>query len=147
MTSGSGVITLYLLTTFRTRLIEWLFAYVLLGWGLDLLFFEPELFSKNVSYANFLTFWTQTTWGWTCLALGTVRVVVLIVNGTFPRYTLFARGVLAALSAMVWMQVVLAFNNDVVSTADIVYLGFFVFEFFIMVFAIHFAPVSPTRGA
>lgn len=96
-------ISISLRTTFPQRRAEWALGVVIFLWGVILLNNET-LFSDGISYSEIARTASQETWGAICLALGLVRLLVLLINGAWRRSP-HARALVAFLSCFFWFQV------------------------------------------
>lgn len=97
-------------THFHVRAAEWFCTVVLLNWALVLLL-PGETFSTSPSFNGLARIWSEKAWGMVCLLMGTLRLIALILNGTFAhtRYGHFSPHVRAAMafaSCFVWFQIV-----------------------------------------
>lgn len=95
---------------FHTRAGEWFCTAVMLWWGVVLLL-PGETFASSPSFTGLAAIWSEVWWGLVCLIVGTVRLIALILNGTFAhtRYGHFSPHVRAAMafaSCFVWFQIV-----------------------------------------
>lgn len=88
--------------TFPARRFEWFASLVMFNLGM-VFFINPTIFSGNPAWQHLAKFATQEQWGWGCVAVGSARLVVLLVNGAYSRSP-HARSILAFLSCFAWWQ-------------------------------------------
>lgn len=89
--------------TFSKRVSEWSNAGItfVLGW---LFLLNTGMFEANPEiWKRLAIFATQTTWGWSCLTIGTIRLVALVVNGAYVRSPA-VRAVCAFITSFLWYQ-------------------------------------------
>lgn len=98
---------------FSARASEWAFAGLLisLGW---LFLSSPDLFDASLSYGGLANLADEIVWGWACIGVGAIRLVALIINGTFAGtwyggWSPHVRGVCAFLSCGVWFPIFAGF--------------------------------------
>lgn len=85
--------------TFRERAMEWLVSAGLTGWGL-IVIESPRLF--DLPYFDALRqIMGQQAWGWLAFLIGTMRLVVLFINGAWRRTPMF-RQLGAIFGLLVW---------------------------------------------
>lgn len=116
------MIFLHFQRTFPTRVTEWLLGAVLFSWGWMLL--RPEETFAGPGYVGLARLASEEVWGWSCLLIGSARLVVLAVNGMWiPSYRV--RSLAAFLSCFFWLQISLGFAaSGLPSTALCVYPWF-----------------------
>lgn len=88
---------------FISRLHEWTFSFVLVGMGYKLL--EPGATFDQPVFRAMATVASETQWGTFLATVGGVRLLALIINGTFPQFhtiTPIIRSIMAFASAFVW---------------------------------------------
>lgn len=112
--------------TFRLRLSEWLLAAIMTTWGVVLLLPEAT-FQTNPVYTGLARFAPENAWGLVALALGTLRLFALFVNGNWRRSP-HLRSTLAFLSCFVWFQIVIGLLQVRASTGLAVYPWFFILD-------------------
>jgi hypothetical protein len=96
---------------FVSRLHEWTFAFVLAGMGYELLM--PHATFDAPVYRAMATVATESQWGAFLAIVGGVRLLALIINGTFPQFhtiTPIIRSVMALASAFVWFCLAWGFH-------------------------------------
>ena len=91
---------------FPARASEWGFAGLLIGLGY-VFAGSPDLFDASRSYSGLARLADETVWGSACIAIGVVRLLALVINGTFAeswygRWSPHVRGVCAFLSCGIW---------------------------------------------
>lgn len=100
---------------FPIRVSEWIMSYVLAGIGLGLCLI-PNAFDASATYSEMdrqfsnSPLGSEYTWGLICLGAATIRLIALVVNGTFKDhfpYSPHLRGVATMVSAYVWGQILL----------------------------------------
>lgn len=89
--------------TFPARASEWALATILFGWGLALSS-NPTLFTISPSYDGLEGLAKQSTWAWLCLLGGGLRLVFLIINGSWRR-TPHLRAASAFATCFFWGQI------------------------------------------
>lgn len=98
---------------FPTRASEWGFSGLLIWLGA--LFLEyPALFDASLSYGGLARIADETVWGSACITIGLLRLVALVVNGTFAgtwygRWSPHVRAACAFLSCGIWFPVFAGF--------------------------------------
>jgi hypothetical protein len=102
---------------FPARLPEWTNAFTMFAWGAYILL-HPGIFATNPAYEAFVAMaWTgaegaqrihlaENAWGLVAVLVGMIRAGALFVNGAYYR-TPVIRVLTSALSAFVWMQIVI----------------------------------------
>lgn len=98
---------------FPARASEWGFAALLIWLG-SLFLHYPALFDASLSYAGLAKLADEVVWGWACIAIGSLRLVALVINGTFAgtwygRRSPHVRGVCAFLSCGIWFPIFAGF--------------------------------------
>jgi len=89
--------------TFPGRASEWALAIVILNWSL-VLALNTDLFASSASYRALAGVMTQHSWLWLCFCIGTVRLMVLGINGAWRRSP-HLRALSAFVSCFVWFQI------------------------------------------
>lgn len=109
---------------FPERVLEWVMAVNLVWWGSRLT--APSIQWSNTDAWSFMLSLgpTEETWGWICVAIGTLRLLALIINGTFAdtwysAVSPWVRGVTAGMGAVVWFIVYLSVSAANTSGAGI----------------------------
>ena len=71
---------------FPARGTEWMTAMVM--WSIGWTLLAPgSTFSASPAWASMASMASEETWGAICFAIGTLRIVALLINGTFDRFT------------------------------------------------------------
>lgn len=87
----------------QDRSTEWLSGMVMISWGWTL--FLPGDTLAGPAFAAFRRFdFTEETWAGVFLGAGVLRLVMLFINGRWPKTPLF-RMVLSAFGATSWLHV------------------------------------------
>ncbi len=97
---------------FVERAIEWICAVNLIWWGSKLTG-PNDAWSNVQAWAFMLSWFSENAWGWIFISLGWLRILALIINGTFANTwysdaSPWVRGVGAGLSATLWFMVFLS---------------------------------------
>lgn len=97
---------------FDVRFPEWIGAFALIVWGLNLVL-TPESWTNPAAWALMLSIMEEDTWGLVCIIAGGLWLVALTINGTFAntaysRYSPNVRGVCALLAASIWFLAVMS---------------------------------------
>lgn len=121
---------------FHTRAMEWLFAYFLFGLGVFFVL-VPDAFQVQPAFAGIQQFTGQAVWGWLCCTIGFIRLLALIVNGTFahkgmPYATIspYVRSLMAGLSCFFWMSISFSILAHGASSGLVIYPGILIAEFY-----------------
>lgn len=91
------------------RVAEWALAIVLVRFGWTLL--QPgDTFALSPTFTDMANMASENVWGWGCFLIGVVRLLALIVNGTFwdtiySRYSPHVRGITAVISIFAWTNI------------------------------------------
>lgn len=93
--------------SYKAKRLEWFFATILLLFGVVLVL-PANTFDSSPSYAVLQWWATEDTWGGWFLLAGTVRLVILIINGAWWR-TAFLRALAAFCSLFFWVSVAAGF--------------------------------------
>lgn len=106
------------------RAAEWALGAVLFNWGWILLL--PRQTMGREAYDLMLAVAPEAAWGIGCLAVGAVRLLALVINGTFAqtaysRYSPHVQAGMSILSCFFWLQIVLSFALAPVGTGVAVY--------------------------
>lgn len=93
---------------FRARAGEWALATMLVIWGW--LVYLPEEMFTSPAYAIMRLTAREEVWGMAALIVGGIRLIALILNGTFwktwyGRFSPHIRSIMAGLSCFVWSQI------------------------------------------
>lgn len=94
------------------RGLEWVMAFTLLWWGWKIT--DPsEQWSNHVAWEFMTSFLTEEAWGWLCVLIGGLRILALIVNGTFAdtwysAVSPWVRGITAGVAAIIWFMIYLS---------------------------------------
>lgn len=118
---------------FPARRSEWVLAGMMLAWGMILL--RPgELFADNPAWAQMSLYMSEEYWGKLAVAVGTFRLVALIINGTFAttwygRWSPHVRALASFLSCFIWFQITFGLvNSNAATTGLAVYPGLLVLD-------------------
>jgi hypothetical protein len=121
---------------FLIRFVEWMNAAILFNFGLTLLR-QPQTFATAHLYDTMAMLGSEREWGGTMLGIALVRIVALMLNGTFNwfnRLSPWTRVATAYLSAGVWFAVAISLlwvgtsppgigTYGVLMVSDIVFAG------------------------
>ena len=89
------------------RLVEWLFAGMMISWGMWLL--SPAWVTfDNPQYAALNRLAGETSWGAFSVAIGAIRISALVVNGRYAR-TPIARLLCSSLGVIWWLVLMYLF--------------------------------------
>lgn len=98
---------------FPARASEWGFATLMtwLGW---MFVRHPDIFEGSLSYGVLSRLGDEQIWGLACVVIGVLRLIALIINGTFAhtwygRYSPHVRGTCALLSCGIWFLLLCGF--------------------------------------
>ncbi|WP_406858470.1 hypothetical protein ABEG18_12920 [Alsobacter sp. KACC 23698] len=119
---------------FTARRSEWFMAVGLTGWGCVVT--KPSaIFASSPAYTRMAEMAPEQIWGWGAFAIGFLRLLALIVNGTFPN-TLYAtvspyvRGIAAYASCFVWASICIGLLSSPIDTPGApIYLILFGLDF------------------
>lgn len=118
---------------FPIRVPEWIMAVVLFGWSY-MLAADPHTFEKAAGFKQLASWADEIQWSSICLAAAIVRLVALVVNGTFHQfpYAPHLRAAASAIACLFWGQVSLgvfiAWLGGAPGTGVVAYLGYMAFE-------------------
>jgi hypothetical protein len=120
---------------FPVRVSEWIMIVPLMGWAWTLLL-DPLTFDKSTSFAEMARWADEVTWSWICFAAAFLRLLALVVNGTFKErfpYSPHLRGFASFVTCVFWGQITLGIlvsvaNNGGVMTGFWAYSGFMMLE-------------------
>lgn len=116
--------------SFHHRLSEWMLGSILMGMGF--LFSLPQVSMGSEILMDMKHTMSEEAWATTCILLGTVRMIVLVINGAWAKQS-HARAVLGVLHLLVWTQISIVFINFAVpSPGDIIFPVFLIAEIFIV---------------
>jgi hypothetical protein len=119
---GQGVID-----HFPVRRSEWINSAVMVGWGAVLTMDDLPLYGSWVYLSVTLS---ETAWASLLMTIGAIRLIVLTINGTFPKswygkWSAHVRVFMALLCAVAWVQLVLAgMRAPIWSTGVVAYAGY-----------------------
>jgi hypothetical protein len=85
------------------RGLDWACSAMIAAWG-GLLALPGDTFANSPSLALVAERFPESQWAVGLILLGLIRIAALIVNGRLPQGSPAARGIGAALSAVVWSQ-------------------------------------------
>ena len=146
----TGIVLRDLAHHFVPRRIEWLFAINAFALGVKL-WFPPETFqSVPHVYDLMQALANETTWGATLTAIGLVRLLALILNGSvesFAPYSPLARAITSFFCAGVWLSLSVGYLIGNPAGLGMVYFGAaFVFEVTILLDVGHDAGMALTMA-
>lgn len=102
-------------THFPDRALEWLCAANIVYWGARLT--APTDAWTNAAAWEFMLSWglSENQWGWVFVLIGAVRLLALVINGTFAgtwyaAASPWVRATTAGAGAVVWFMVFLSVN-------------------------------------
>jgi hypothetical protein len=111
---------------FPARMSEWGLAVMLLNLGLVL--GQPnDTMQTSPSLSGLLRIAPEHVWAWALLLIGSVRLLALVVNGTFAdtlygRWSPHVRSVLSFLSCFFWMNITVGLTlSEMTGTGIAVY--------------------------
>lgn len=70
---------------FKARMTEWIMAFPTGATAFGFMV-QPDMFSKSPSYGGIASWATEYVWLWVFLFCFTIRMVALVVNGTFEAF-------------------------------------------------------------
>lgn len=118
---------------FPARRSEWVLACIMVAWGWILL--KPTtVFVSHPSWSQMAAMMDESTWGWLAIAIGSFRLLALIVNGTFARtwygrWSPHVRALASFLSCFLWFQISFGlWASDAATTGLAVYPGLLVLD-------------------
>jgi len=120
---------------FRLRAISWIMSVNILAFGVTILV-NPTVLSlpgRTVLYAALVQWLSPHSIGVLCAGLGGFRLGALVINGTFPTFTLspYVRAAGSFMSGLFWFEIVLgALHSDVWTLALSVFCTFVALEAF-----------------
>lgn len=85
---------------FRERMPEWFLALGILFWGIICLL-SPTLFQISLTFKPLLVLMDQVTWGLAAVVVGSIRLIFLIINGSW-RPSAHIRALGSAGGALLW---------------------------------------------
>lgn len=94
---------------FGMRLSEWVMALPLFGWSMALSS-GGDAFAKSDVFAELARYGDALFWSNICIAAGFVRLIALVINGTFRQfqYAPHLRAGASLVAAIFWGQIALA---------------------------------------
>lgn len=110
---------------FRARAPEWALSIMMIIWGV--IVYAPGDTFTTPAWAVMQLIASERTWGVCALLIGGLRLIALIMNGTFwqtwyGRLSPHIRAVMAFLSCFVWLQISIGLaKSDAVSTGLAIY--------------------------
>ncbi|MGQ4273380.1 hypothetical protein [Terrihabitans sp. B22-R8] len=112
---------------FRARATEWIAAAGLTAWGVSLLRNEFA-FASSPNFDNLAAMASEWQWGLICAAVGAVRLIALLVNGTYDgfQYSPHLRAATAFIACFVWCSIWIGFLPS--PTATVAYFMILAFE-------------------
>jgi hypothetical protein len=129
------------------RIGSWFLSMMLTSWGL-LLLIHPILF-LGPGYIGLIRLAPEVVWGWSAMTIGLIRLVALIINGTFIsfRWSPHVRFVMDVLSCFIWFQITLGFAAAGTGTGLAIYPFLFLFDAYNSMLAASEAGVVERRYA
>jgi hypothetical protein len=118
---------------FGMRVTEWIMTASLFGWS-TVLSANSMTFGRNRSFDVIAQYGTEMTWANICMAAGFIRLVALVVNGTFKqfKYSPHLRAGASFVACVFWGQISLGVflaSLDGGSGTDVIgYLTFMTIE-------------------
>jgi hypothetical protein len=88
---------------FKDRHAEWIVGIALIFWG-TIVLGNPDLFTQVGLYHKMVNLASQKVWGYCAVAIGTLRITFLIINGTWKR-SAHLRALGSGLSACLWAAI------------------------------------------
>lgn len=93
---------------FEDRFWEWVMGFTSVYWGLRLVG-ENDAWSNPQAWYLLLGIFEENTWGWIFITVGLLRLLALIINGTFAntwysKTSPWVRAVGASGSAVLWFM-------------------------------------------
>lgn len=85
---------------FKHRFAEWIVGIALLLWG-TIVLFSAGLFESTDIFQNMQKLASQEFWGFVAMFVGGLRIVFLVINGTWRR-SAHLRAIGSGLSACIW---------------------------------------------
>lgn len=113
---------------FPARASEWVLSFMIVRWG-QIVASPDALFDISPAFSQMKLFAPEWAWGYAAMAIGLLRLIALIVNGTFSetrygRWSPHVRAVISSLSCFFWTQISLGiYYADIGSTGLAVYPG------------------------
>jgi hypothetical protein len=113
---------------FPARRSEWVLAGILVVWGW-LLTQPGETFASNPAWAQMSLWMSEDAWGRFAIAIGSFRLVALLVNGSFSgtwygRWSPHVRALASFMSCFLWFQISFGlWASDAATTGLAVYPG------------------------
>ena len=133
---------------FRLRATGWIMSICSTFYGVVLIE-NPHAFeitSRPYQYLYLLRLAPERFWAYALIVIGMFRLVALVVNGTFPTFSLspHIRAAGSFLTVFVWFQVLLgSFHEVPLNLATPAYLTFFLLD----VFNVYIATLEIDRGS
>jgi hypothetical protein len=112
--------------SFPVRASEWLLSIAMIWWGFILLD-ETPIFASSPVYGPMASLFAEETWGLMAVLAGFVRLLALVINGTFSGtlysfYSPHIRCTMSFITCFIWAQISLGFQaSGVVTTGMAVY--------------------------
>lgn len=97
---------------FPKRVVEWGLSTILINWGM-ILVRDGATIKPDGALAGLLRLASEDIWGIAAISVGVMRLVALIINGSFyktplVKYAPYGRLIGSFASCFIWMQVTLA---------------------------------------
>ena len=106
------------------RGLEWVMAVNIIWWGWKITAPDPQ-WANPVAW-EFMLSWglSEEGWGWLCVIIGAIRLLALVINGTFAdtwysALSPWVRACTAGMGAIVWFMVFLSVSAANTSGAGI----------------------------
>lgn len=121
---------------FRLRAPYWIMSGIMFGLGVSLTM-NPNIFTKDVKAYQYVfanRVFDQHTWAILCIVVASIRILALVVNGTFEAFpwSNHIRSILAFLACFLWFQIGLGVWTEGVldgwNTAMPIYAGLLLFD-------------------
>lgn len=108
---------------FPARAGEWALAAMLIDWGCRLLRHDI-IFDNAPAFRQMASIFAENTWGWIAVTVGFLRIVSLIVNGTFPhtwygRWSPHVRCAMSFLSVGCWSLIALGIAKSGINSTGL----------------------------
>lgn len=119
---------------FTIRVSEWVMTFPAFGMYLALRF-QPDMFSMSASFSTLKSWANEPTWAFICMCCGCMRLIALVVNGSFAGfpYSPHMRMSASLIGIVFWSQYSMGFidaylNGTGAASAVVAYTTFVAFE-------------------